>query len=316
VTSDGAPGVVAIVFRDGKPLYRRQVGDVDPDEAVPVASASKWVAAALVMTVVDEGRLSLDDPIGLYLQDIPEPGRAVTLRQLLSFTSGHGGLAGLADLRQPPDIDLAESARRIAARPLVGPPGTVFSYGSGALQIAGALAERATGKSWATLFDERLAGPLGLARSRWGHPLHPDAREVSNPNLQGGLVTTAEDYGRFLTMIASGGLFEGKRILSEASVEEMERLQTTAARMTMVPGHDGRAAGYGLGNWCERAAASGRCTLVSSPGALGTYPWLDRDNGIYGIFLVRHRFPAVAASLAMARDAAIAQAAEEPAGRR
>ncbi|HEY0628120.1 MAG TPA: serine hydrolase domain-containing protein [Sphingomicrobium sp.] len=311
VRDDGAPGVAALVMRDGQLLYRAKAGRIDPDQPLPVASSSKWVAAALIMTLVDDGLLSLDEPVGKYLPGISGEAARVTLRQLLSFTSGQGGLKGFSDLRQPPDISLAESARRIASVPLTNRPGSVFEYGSGALQIAGALAEQASGKRWSELFAERIAKPLGMASSHWTHPLHleVDPARVTNPNLQGGLVTTAADYGRFLGMIAGGGSLGGKPILSVRAIDEMERLQTAGLKL-LVPRQSAhkQMAGYALGNWCEQVERSGRCSLVSSPGALGTYPWVDRKSGVYGVFVMRHRYPRVAGSLDQARDAAIAAA--------
>lgn len=315
VKSDGAPGVIALVWRDGRIVHRLQAGNIEDDQPLPVASASKWMAGALVMALVDDGLIKLDEPISRYLSDVPPDAAAITLRQLLSFTSGQGGLAGLEDVRQPPDIALGESARRILARPLSSKPGTVFQYGSGALQVAGAIAERTSGKSWARLFKERLAGPLGMMRTTWSHPFHLKLgpERVTNPSLQGGLVTTAADYGRFLTMIAGDGEFEGQRILSREAVAEMEKLQTNGVRLIMPRGRSADIAGYAIGNWCERVATSGKCTLVSSPGALGAYPWIDRERNVYGIFFMRYRHPLVAKSLAKARDAAIASALSIPA---
>tara|TARA_R110002020_G_scaffold184947_2_gene382327 strand:+ start:41285 stop:42487 length:1203 start_codon:yes stop_codon:yes gene_type:complete len=335
VEDDGAPGVAALVYRDGQLVHQEIAGKIDIEEPLPVASASKWIAAAVVMTFVDEGRLCLDEPIGLRLATgAPDAGR-ITLRQILSFTTGQGSIENFADLSQPPDISLAESAARLLARPFEDPPGTVFKYGSGAMQIAGALVEQITGQRWEAVFQERLAGPLGMTRSWWTHPLHPrlDPGDVTNPILQGGLVTTAADYGRFLTMLANGGVHGGSRILSERAVEQMETLQTAEVELAYCPrgcagwshsgqvvrpgltaaerhnggqpagGHLYAVEGYALGNWCERADRSGRCTLVSSPGALGTWPWIDRHSGVYGIFVMRHRYSRVAENLFVAREA-------------
>lgn len=307
VEQDGAPGVAAFVYRDGKMLYSAQAGSIDPNAPLPVASASKWVAAALIMTLVDEGSLSLDEPIGRRLPEFKGKAGEITLRQLMSFTSGQGSIRSLADLRQPATIGLRESARRLAEIPLENPPGTTFEYGSGAMQIAGALAEAAMGKSWHALFQERLAGPLRMRQSHWIHPAHPrlDPGRVTNPNLQGGLVTTAADYASFLTMIAAGGMFEGRYILSADAIAMMQTVQTSGAKMNYKPrGAGGERLAYNLGNWCERHEPSGRCTLMSSAGALGTYPWIDAESGLYGIFIMRHRFPKVAERLREARQIA------------
>jgi CubicO group peptidase (beta-lactamase class C family) len=284
-------GATLIVFREGRQLYRIDAGGIGRDAQLPVASASKWMAAALVMTVVDEGKLSLDEPIGKRLPAFTGAAGKITLRQILSYTSGQGSLQGLVDIRQDPRISLADSAEAIAALPLKDTPGKVFRYGSPAFQVAGALAEQATGKSWSQLFEERIGRPLGLQRTFWGNPLWPELSplEIHNPNLQGGVVTTAEDYGKFLTMLASGGKYDGQRILSENSIREMERAQTFDSRIVFEPAGVKRKMQYALGNWCERVEPDRACSVVSSPGVFGTYPWIDRRHDLYGLLFMRSR---------------------------
>src|ERR1700754_4607540 len=126
---DGVPGVTVLVFLRGQMLYRVDQGDIARDAQLPIASASKWMAAALVMSVVDEGKLSLDEPIGKRLPEFTGEAGTGTLRQILSFASGQGSLRGLVDIRQDPGITLAESARQIAAIPLQDKPGSIFRYG-------------------------------------------------------------------------------------------------------------------------------------------------------------------------------------------
>jgi len=315
IKNDGVPGITAIVFQHGQMLYRVDRGVIAPDAQLPVASASKWLAAALVMTVVDEGTLSLDAPIGKRLPEFTGAAGDITLRQLLSFTSGQGSLKGLVDVRQDPRMSLADSARKIARLPLQDPPGTVFKYGSPALQIAGALVEQAAGKSWAQLFDERIAHPLGMTHTHWGNPLWPDVppSEIHNPNLQGGVTTTAAGYGKFLTMLAAHGIYAGQRILSAQSVEMMETTQTRDLPMGFAPPGGAEAKlQYALGNWCEVVEANGSCTVASSPGALGTYPWLDRRNDLYGIFFMRRRLPLVEKDVQEARRIIERNAAADP----
>jgi len=301
---DHVAGVTVMVFLRGQMLYRVDRGAIAPDAELPVASASKWMAAALVMSVVDEGKLSLDEPIGKRLSEFTGDAAGITLRQILSFTSGQGGLRGLVDVRQDPGISLAESARQIAAIPLQDKPGTVFKYGSPALQVAGALVEQATGKAWSQLFDERIALPLGMTHTKWANPLQPDMppSAVHNPNLQGGVITTAEDYGKFLTMLAMGGTVQGRQILSPSAIAAMETAQTIGlAKGFEPPGVAGAKLEYALGNWCATVEAGAQCRLVSSPGAFGTYPWIDRKTGLYGIFFMHQRLPLVEKDIQEAR---------------
>src|SRR6185437_10005618 len=92
VTRDGAPGVTALVMKNGRLLYRLDKGAIAPDAQLPIASASKWMTASLVMTVVDQGKLELDEPIGRRLPEFTGKAGRITLRELLSFTAGQGGL--------------------------------------------------------------------------------------------------------------------------------------------------------------------------------------------------------------------------------
>jgi CubicO group peptidase (beta-lactamase class C family) len=299
-----AKGLTAIVMRDGKQLYRLDIGTIDHDQQFPIASASKWLTGALVMTEVDEGKLSLDAPISTVLPEFSGAAAAITLRELLAQTAGMGSLKDGFDIKQPATITLAQSAKEIAARPLQDPPGKVFNYGGPHFQVAGAMVEAVSGKRWADLFNERIAVPLGMTHTYWLHtPLQKQtAAETLNPLLQGGVVTTAEDYMRFLTMLAHGGVYNGKRILSAKAVEAMEVDQTASIPMNYVPpGASGRGAHYALANWCDVRNQAGRCTQVSSPGAYGTTPWLDRNSGLYGIFFIRSRDPDVAAPFEKAK---------------
>ena len=302
----GAPGLTAIVMRDGRVLFREDLGGIDPAAQFPVASASKWMTAALVMTVVDEGKLSLDAPISRYLPAFTGAAGRTTLRQLLAQTSGEGSLLDRVDLQQDPRITLAASADAVARRPLQDAPGTVFRYGGPGFQVAGAAVEAVTGERWSALFDQRIAGPLGMTHTYWEHlPTRGVApSDTLDPLLQGGVVTTAQDYARFLTMLAQDGSADGKRILSTGAVDAMETAQTLGLPMAYKPpgaGHGGPQ--YALGNWCERWSADRRCTLVSSPGAFGTYPWIDRQSGLYGIFFTHARLPRIVDDLVRARTA-------------
>ena len=308
VVKNGVPGVTAIVMRDGKQLFRLDVGKIDPNAQFPIASSSKWMTAALVMIVVDEGKLSLDEPIAKVLPAFQGQAGTVTLRELLAQTSGEGSLKSLVDVRQDPRITLAESAMQVARRPLEDPPGTVFKYGGPGFQVAGAAVEAVTGRRWAELFDERIAKPLGMPHTYWTHLPNRgiSPADTRNPLLQGGVVTTADDNMRFLTMLAQHGRYEGHQILSAKAIDTMETIQTLGKPMAYVPPGATDGALYALGNWCETWTADGQCTLVSSPGAFGTFPWIDRQTGLYGIFFMRDRLPNAVQGLARARTAIIA----------
>ncbi|GAA0533714.1 CubicO group peptidase (beta-lactamase class C family) [Rhizomicrobium palustre] len=311
IVKSGVSGVTAIVMKDGKQLYRVDIGKIDASTQYDIASASKWMTAALVMTVVDEGKLSLDEPISKVLPEFSGEKSTITLRMLLAQTAGTGSLRkGHIDISQDPRITLAESAAEVAKRPLAHPPGAVFEYGGPGFQVAGAMVEKVTGKRWADLFNERIAIPLGMTSTRWEHPrrgARVAASETLNPLLQGGVVTTADDYMKFLTMLAANGRFKDHQILSPQAIAAMETAQTLGLERGFMPPGVSEGAQYGLGNWCERWDADKHCTLVSSPGAFGTLPFIDRKSGIYGVFFLKDFLVRVGPRLREARQAILAE---------
>jgi CubicO group peptidase (beta-lactamase class C family) len=291
MVAKGAPAFSVIVARDGREISRVHVGHIDSTTRFPIASASKWLAAAVVMQLVGEGRLSLDEPVSTWLPDIQGDAGSITLRQLLAQTSGlAGSMKELFDLGQDHRITLAQSAQEITGRPLAHRPGDTFVYGGPGFQVAGAVVEAVTGQRWEAVFQQRLARPLGMKSTYWTHlklgAPAPPAAETSNPVLQGGAVSTADDYMRFLTLLAQNGRYQGRRVLTRKAVAAMHTDQTRTATMTRTGAPVMENAHYGLGNWCETWDRKSRCTRNSSIGAFGTYPWIDRPSGLYGIVFI------------------------------
>lgn len=279
---------VGVGVRD-KVISLTHFGGIKPDTQYPIASASKFLVGATVMAVVDDGKLDLDLPISTWLPKLPEAAGKLTLRQLLSQTSGLAGSKGeFYDLAQDHRITLEQSAIDVTKRPLISVPGEVFAYGGPGFQVAGAVVEAATGKRWAQVFQEKIAGPLGMTRTYWTH-LRLDrtdelpVAETLNPVLQGGAVSTASDYLRFLSMIAQEGMFEGKRVLSRSAIDELLKDQTPKAIMTPAEANPIQDAHYSLGNWCESWDKAGAGLRNSSIGAFGVYPWVERKTGRFGI---------------------------------
>jgi CubicO group peptidase (beta-lactamase class C family) len=84
-------GACLLVVKDGKTIYEQCFGKYKPDTLVSIASASKWLSAATIMTLVDAGKLSLDDSVSKYLPKFTGTKGEITIRQLLSHTSGLPG---------------------------------------------------------------------------------------------------------------------------------------------------------------------------------------------------------------------------------
>jgi CubicO group peptidase (beta-lactamase class C family) len=266
------------VARSGVLVEQAFFGPWDEDTPIPIASASKWIFASIMMALVDDGTLSLDDSIGQYL---PEYGAGnlslITVRQCLSHTSG---LPGQSQWISNDTISMREAATRIAqaglrATPGGGDvlPGTDFVYGGVSMHVAAAAAEVAAGQPFSRLAQERLFGPLGMTNTTFG--------STQNPRVAGGAVSTVHDYLALVDMHRQNGLFAGERVLSEAACIEMRLDQTNGVPIVSSPEPAWR---YGLGLWRDVVdSESGEAIRVSSPGAFGFTPWLEVDSGLVGV---------------------------------
>lgn len=296
-TSEMGGRAILIVYKDGKIVYSNNVntmsrkqkmlvryasekmgkkddyGDYTTTTRQPIASCSKWLSAALVMTFVDEGKLNLNDTIGKFLPGFSKHGKGgITISDCLSHTTGILSPDLKEDLKEMKSlISMDQAISRIANFPMEGEPGKVFRYSNTGLQIAGAIIEKISGKSFETLFEERLAKPLEMKATDYGRgkvPL-PAGSASSTPN----------DYINFLIMILNKGTFHGKVVLSEESVALMQVNRINSGiKVTYSPAEAGDA-GYGYGEWVMNNGS------VSSPGMFGSYPWVDNKNN-YCAFLM------------------------------
>lgn len=179
-------GAVVLVREHGALRHASATGLADRDSATPMqrdqlfrlASVSKPLLSTVILGLVAEGVLDLDAPVQRWLRDF-RPALAdgstpaISLRQLLSHSSGLGyrfleadakgpyARAGVSDGMDANPLSLADNVRRIAQAPLLFAPGSQWLYSLG-VDVAGAVAEAATGESLQALFERLLAAPLGL----------------------------------------------------------------------------------------------------------------------------------------------------------
>lgn len=281
------PGGAICVKKNDAVLFEKTYGDFTPDTKVYVASAGKWVAAAVIAAVVDRTELDWNDRVAAWLPEFKGDVKGeIALRQLLSHTSG------IMPYLPKPRVDnynsLDSAVVEILPIDTVFTPGTRFEYGGLAMQVAGRMAEVAMGKEFETLFQELIARPLGMSHSHFV-PVNTDGGHA--PMLGGGLCTTLNDYTRFLDMIYHEGSTDGKVILKPETVREMQADQVGLAKVG--PGeYVERALGkhhtgiYGLGEWRELVdEATGEAYQISSPGWAGAYPWINKRDSVYGFFI-------------------------------
>jgi CubicO group peptidase (beta-lactamase class C family) len=222
------------------------------------------------MTFVDEGKLKLDRygwqiPARAfkkwqgwyYHQRMPIAPNGPSRHRLLK--------EALQDMKDIHSMD--QSIQNIAEMSIEGKPGTVFRYSNVGLQMAAAVIEKISGKNFETLFAERVAKPCGMTNTDFGKG------EVAFP--AGGAWSTPTDYVNFLVMILNKGTINGKRVLSEKSISDMQADRITpAVKIAYAPTEAGNA-GYGFGEWVLKASGPQNPTpAVSSPGLFGSFPWV------------------------------------------
>jgi CubicO group peptidase (beta-lactamase class C family) len=245
-----------------------------------IASCSKWLSAALVMTYVDEGKLRLNDTVGKYLPLLSMHGKGnITISDCLSHLTGIKAPSMKESIRDMLKLNsMDEAIEQIANMPMEGEPGKVFHYSNTGLQIAGAVVEKISGLSFQNAFSERIAKPLGLKNTDFGN------RPVAMP--AGGASSTPEDYLNFLTMILQQGTFNGKQILSKESITEMEINRIGPEVKIAYSPAEAEGLGYGFGEWVVKTTIPGKPSAwVTSPGLFGSFPWVDNKNN-YCAFLM------------------------------
>jgi CubicO group peptidase (beta-lactamase class C family) len=275
--AEGISGMgLAIYNRDGVKVFEHMYGDFSPDLRVPIASASKLVAGVTLFRLVDAGYLTLDSTTSQVLGWTGDQG-AITLRQLMSFTSG---LAPENQCTYDSTVSLDECVTTISQTALVAAPGTEFDYGSVHLDVAGRMAEVVTGESWNELFAQEIRDPLGLPADivYYANPLR--MTDTGNPLLAGGLVVSMNEYERILHFVFDKGVWQGNALLAPQifDTQTIEPYPDGVIGKSPAP-----SLRYGLTAWLECSTPQTGCHQISSPGAFGFTPWIDRDAGYYAI---------------------------------
>ena len=277
--------IIAMVYKDGKLVYNKQFNkEFTGKTQAPIASCSKWLTAALTMIFVEEGKISLDDPVAKYLPIFASYSKKyITIRNCLAHTTGiHAEEPGLKAILQGKKYStLEDEVNAFASKhEIERNPGEMFFYSNIGLNIVGRVLEVVTKKTFDRLIADRLLRPLKMRQTTF----YIDYDKSFNPS--GGALSTANDYMNFLTMILNKGMFEGKRILSEKSIAEMQKVQTGTATVKYQPAV-ALGYSYGLGEWIRDKDASGAGTAITCPGLYGTYPMVDYCRGYASLIFVK-----------------------------
>ncbi|MFO0644063.1 MAG: serine hydrolase domain-containing protein [Polyangiaceae bacterium] len=276
----GPPPALAFALYDkGERLvFSKEYGGFKTSDRVAVASASKIVSGLVLFSLVGKGLLTLDSTTGAVL-GWPAPKDQITLRHLLSFTSG---LPPEAPCTANPATTLEACVGTIAALDPDAAPGTRYDYGSTHLHVAARMAEVVTGKTWNTLFDELVRAPLGLPAEVAYFTAPRQSIGKQNPLVAGGLRASMDEYTKILTAIYARGEGAVKAPTTLFDLQMVEPYPGVVVGNSPVKnlGYDFR---YGLTAWLECKTPATGCATISSPGAFGFTPWLDRKVGYTAI---------------------------------
>ncbi|HET7695658.1 MAG TPA: serine hydrolase domain-containing protein [Vicinamibacterales bacterium] len=194
-------GAVALVLQDGKPVYEKAFGWADKesgrkmtvDAIFRIASQSKAITSAVILSLMEEGRLALTDPVGRYIQSfagttvavrngdqiaIVPARRAITIRDLLTHTAGIsygedpriadrykaknlGAVTGRGWYTADKDEPICDTMERLGTLPFMSHPGDAYVYGYNT-DVLGCVAEKASGQPLDELIRTRITGPLGM----------------------------------------------------------------------------------------------------------------------------------------------------------
>ena len=268
------PGLQLTIIRDGRIEKSASYGvaslewgqPVDQDTAFQLASSTKPFTGVLLMRLVQEGKLSLDDPVSKWLPDTPPAWSGITIRRLATHTSGlPTGLTPTSSDIAPEYAGLASATPQqvvelTAKAPLAHAPGSVAAYGLTDYAVLTVIMERATGETYRALLDERVLRPLGMTSTRFAgggvmgtgmaratevipHRAgtyawtgdRQSAVDIFYPPWgysSGGILSTAADLAKLFVALDEG------RLLEPSTIQDM----WTAARLP-----DGQAGAYAVG---------------------------------------------------------------------
>lgn len=174
------PGCAVGLGKDGQTLYTHGYGSANLEYRVPLTDSSvmesgsvakQFTSAALVLLQQD-GKLSLDDDIRKYLPEVPSFGRTITIRNLLTHTSGlrdQWGLLGIEGRGPGTQVHSAATTLDLVVhqKMLNFPTGSEYLYSNTGYALAGLIVERVSGKSLQEFTQERLFRPLGMTHTQW-----------------------------------------------------------------------------------------------------------------------------------------------------
>ncbi len=276
------PGAAIAVVKDGAVTKVEGYGLADVENRIPVrpdtvfkiGSLSKQFIATGIMLLVQDGRIAVDDKLGKYLEGTPKTWEAITLRHLLTHTSGLVREApGFDFARRQPDIDVIKTAYPVA---LSFAPGEKYEYSNLGYFVLAEVIHQASGKPWEHFLNERVFAPIGMTATRVTSLTEIVPNRASGYAWSAGQLQNEADWpavrpsGAFLSSAQDLAKWEvalsGDRILKEPAKREM---------WTPVRLNDGRTFPYGFGwqldDWPADARAPTGVPMIRHGGSMNGF---------------------------------------------
>lgn len=330
----GVPGLAVAIVASGKVLLQRGYGvaDVESGRSVTdhtpfnIASATKPFTAALVQMLAAENQVRLDAPASEYV-DLPSVYRAITVRQLLTHTSGIA-----RDLRRDnnDDPDAAEYRRRLETSQPSASPGERFEYSNTGFTVLGWLVEAVEGQRLEEVFRRRIFRPLRMTEARYRAPLAEDSARArphevvdakARPTVfisggfgSGGVSLSAADFAAFAVGLQADRVLPPEQLAAAWTPASLSDGRPAAVRL------NSNSDGYGFGWFITRFA--GRRLMTHGGGITGfsanLYHFPDDSLTIAVVANVKGRDDGAAPVDPLARriaEAYLEWAARRPTGR-
>ncbi|WP_286267126.1 serine hydrolase domain-containing protein [Thalassotalea atypica] len=254
------PGVAVIVTQNGKTLYKSARGLANIELQVPLntdsifrlGSITKQFTGAAIMMLAEQGKLSLDDNIHKYVPDFPTEGNEVTIKHLLTHTSGIANYTEdeniwKNELQTPTTID--KMLERFAKHPMALKTGEANRYSNTGYVLLGKIIEVASKKSYPEFIEQDIFAKLGMTNSHYGgHKIIPNRAsgysaskngyvnanyvDMMWPHAAGSLLSTVDDMDTWYSALRNG------KLISKDSYQQM---------ISPTPLNDGSFAQYGFG---------------------------------------------------------------------
>lgn len=302
-------GAAVIVVKDGKTVIEKGFGYadkddktlVDPDETVfRMASVSKTFTAAAAMQLVEQGKIDLKADFQTYTgpMNLDNPfGTPVTVEQLLTHTTGFRIQDPQSeDIHDDFDIKVSiEDYVKENMPPVVRKPGTTYMYDNFASLLLGLVVEKVSGEAYEDYMEKHVFAPLNMDKSGFllegelkddlatGYDASGKALDLFTvtPTVMphGGMLSTADDIGKFMIAFLDGGVAGNNRILTEGSVKAMEEYRSSIH--PLLPNTT-----YGFESPIQLPGAGSSSKIITKAGdliAFSTYMFLipEQNTGVF-----------------------------------